>query len=47
MVFVRHALPGEEVLARLVEAGEKDTFWRAEAIEVLTASPDRVPVRWG
>ena len=45
MVFVRHALPGEEVLARLVEAGEKDTFWRAEAIEVLTASPDRVPVR--
>ena len=42
VVFVRHALPGEVVLARLLEAGEKDRFWRADAVEVLTASPDRV-----
>ena len=42
VVFVRHALPGERVLARLESAGEGDRFWRAEAVEVLEASPDRV-----
>ncbi|MGJ7441577.1 class I SAM-dependent RNA methyltransferase [Aquipuribacter sp. MA13-6] len=42
VVFVRHALPGERVLARLTDAGEGDRFWRAEAVEVLDASPDRV-----
>jgi tRNA/tmRNA/rRNA uracil-C5-methylase (TrmA/RlmC/RlmD family) len=45
VVFVRHALPGEVVLARLTEAGEQHRFWRADAVEVLTASTDRVPVR--
>lgn len=43
VVFVRHALPGETVLARLTDAGERSKFWRADAVEVLTASPDRVP----
>ena len=47
VVFVRHALPGEVVLARLTEAGERDRFWRADAVEILTASPDRVPARCG
>ena len=42
-MFVRHALPGERVRARLTQAGETDRFWRADAVEVLTASPDRVP----
>jgi len=42
VVFVRHALPGEEVLARLTEAREQDRYWRADAVEVLRASPDRV-----
>jgi tRNA/tmRNA/rRNA uracil-C5-methylase (TrmA/RlmC/RlmD family) len=42
VIFVRHALPGEVVLARLLEAGPEDRFWRADAVEVLTASPDRV-----
>ena len=42
VVFVRHALPGERVLARLTDAGEGDRFWRAEAVEVLQPSPDRV-----
>jgi tRNA/tmRNA/rRNA uracil-C5-methylase (TrmA/RlmC/RlmD family) len=42
VVFVRHALPGERVLARLEAAGESDRFWRADAVEVLEASPDRV-----
>ncbi|WP_380168040.1 class I SAM-dependent RNA methyltransferase [Jannaschia sp. R86511] len=42
VVFVRHALPGERVLARLTDAPEGASFWRAEAVEVLAASPDRV-----
>ena len=41
-VFVRHALPGERVIAEVTEGGEGDSFWRADAVEVLTASPDRV-----
>lgn len=41
-VFVRHALPGETVVARITEGTEGDRFWRADAVEVITASPDRV-----
>src|SRR5215472_14407746 len=40
VVFVRHALPGETVLARVTEVTSR--LARAEAVEVLTASPDRV-----
>jgi tRNA/tmRNA/rRNA uracil-C5-methylase (TrmA/RlmC/RlmD family) len=46
VVFVRHTLPGERVLARLTESGEGATFWRADAVEVLVASPDRVASAW-
>lgn len=46
VVFVRHALPGERVRARLTETGSKASFWRADAVEVLEASPDRVPSVW-
>jgi tRNA/tmRNA/rRNA uracil-C5-methylase (TrmA/RlmC/RlmD family) len=46
VVFVRHALPGERVVARLTDAGPKATFWRADAVEVLDASPDRVASAW-
>ena len=42
VVFVRHALPGERVLARPEPGGEGDRFWRADAVEVLEPSPDRV-----
>ncbi|GAA2514624.1 TRAM domain-containing protein [Rarobacter incanus] len=45
MVFVRHAIPGETVRAQITEAGSKG-FWRADAIEVLSASPDRVASPW-
>jgi tRNA/tmRNA/rRNA uracil-C5-methylase (TrmA/RlmC/RlmD family) len=45
VVFVRHALPGETVTARLTDAGPSARFWRADAVEVLSASPDRVPSR--
>jgi tRNA/tmRNA/rRNA uracil-C5-methylase (TrmA/RlmC/RlmD family) len=42
VVFVRHTLPGEVVMARVTEAKASSKFWRADAVEVLTASPDRV-----
>ena len=42
VVFVRHALPGERVLAEVTEGQEGDRFLRADAVEVLEASPDRV-----
>ena len=41
-VFVRHALPGERVVVAVTEGTEGDRFWRADAVEVLAASPDRV-----
>ncbi|WP_433700679.1 class I SAM-dependent RNA methyltransferase [Nocardiopsis sp. CA-288880] len=40
VVFVRHALPGERVRVRVTE--ETTRFLRGEAVEVLSASPDRV-----
>ena len=40
VVFVRHALPGERVIARVTEVTSR--FARAEATEVLRPSPDRV-----
>ena len=43
VVFIRHALPGERVRARVTDATA--SFARAEAIEVLQASPDRVAPR--
>ncbi|PZF79568.1 class I SAM-dependent RNA methyltransferase [Jiangella anatolica] len=47
-VFVRHALPGERVRIQVTEGGTEDRFWRADAVEVLTPSPDRVdpPCPW-
>lgn len=39
-VLVRHALPGERV--RVVVTEEKSSFFRADAVEILTASPHRV-----
>jgi tRNA/tmRNA/rRNA uracil-C5-methylase (TrmA/RlmC/RlmD family) len=41
VVFVRHALPGERVLARITE-DRGSSFWRADAVEILAGSPDRV-----
>jgi tRNA/tmRNA/rRNA uracil-C5-methylase (TrmA/RlmC/RlmD family) len=40
VVFVRHALPGERV--RVVVTEHRRAFIRADAVEVLTASPHRV-----
>jgi tRNA/tmRNA/rRNA uracil-C5-methylase (TrmA/RlmC/RlmD family) len=41
VIFVRHALPGETVLARVTEVTSR--LARAEAVEILAPSPDRVP----
>jgi len=41
VMFVRHALPGERVVARVTEVTSR--FARADAIEIRTPSPDRVP----
>jgi tRNA/tmRNA/rRNA uracil-C5-methylase (TrmA/RlmC/RlmD family) len=41
VIFVRHALPGERVRARITQATAR--FARADAVEILTPSPDRVP----
>jgi tRNA/tmRNA/rRNA uracil-C5-methylase (TrmA/RlmC/RlmD family) len=40
VIFVRHALPGERVRARITEVATR--FARADAVEVLTPSADRV-----
>jgi tRNA/tmRNA/rRNA uracil-C5-methylase (TrmA/RlmC/RlmD family) len=41
VVFVRHTLPGERVRAVITQ--ETKNFLRADAVEILEASPDRVP----
>src|SRR5215469_10925941 len=40
VLFVRHALPGERIIARVTEVTSR--FARADATEVLRPSPDRV-----
>src|SRR3954453_4905862 len=40
VVFVRHTLPGERVVARVTEC-RPPGFCRADAVEILAASPDR------
>ena len=45
VVFVSDAIPGERVRARVADAA-KSSFWRAETVEVLDASPFRRPHVW-
>ena len=42
VVFTRHALPGETVVLQITEGTDGDRFWRGDAVEVLSPSPDRV-----
>ncbi|GAA4187970.1 TRAM domain-containing protein [Gryllotalpicola kribbensis] len=44
VVFVADAIPGERVRARVTEA--KKSFWRADTVEVLEASPHRREHVW-
>lgn len=46
VVFVRHGIPGEKVRVRLTDDGPAAKFWRADVVEVLEASPDRVDHFW-
>jgi tRNA/tmRNA/rRNA uracil-C5-methylase (TrmA/RlmC/RlmD family) len=45
VVFVRHTLPGERVVAQVTEGEEGSRYLRADAVEVLSASSDRVEPR--
>ena len=45
VVFVADAVPGERVRAKVVDDA-KASFWRAETVEVLDASPHRRPHVW-
>ena len=40
VVFVRYALPGERVVARVT--AQRGSFWHADVVEVLESSPDRI-----
>ncbi|WP_067393142.1 class I SAM-dependent RNA methyltransferase [Streptomyces sp. F-3] len=42
VLFVRHALPGERVVARVTEGEEGARFLRADAVRVVEASKDRI-----
>ncbi|MEU2659997.1 TRAM domain-containing protein [Streptomyces sp. NPDC007325] len=42
VLFVRHALPGERVTARVTEGDESSRFLRADAVDILDASKDRI-----
>ncbi|RSO03023.1 RNA methyltransferase [Streptomyces sp. WAC 06783] len=42
VLFVRHALPGERVVARVTDGEEGARFLRADAVEILTPSKDRI-----
>lgn len=45
VVFVSDAIPGETVRARLTDTRKK-SFWRAETLEVLAPSADRIRHVW-
>jgi tRNA/tmRNA/rRNA uracil-C5-methylase (TrmA/RlmC/RlmD family) len=40
VVFVRYALPGEQVRVRVT--ADRGSYWHAEAVEILDPSPDRI-----
>ncbi|MFF4757643.1 class I SAM-dependent RNA methyltransferase [Streptomyces sp. NPDC001292] len=42
VLFVRHALPGERVVARVTEGEEGARFLRADAVRIIDASKDRI-----
>ncbi|MDH4352787.1 MAG: class I SAM-dependent RNA methyltransferase [Actinomycetota bacterium] len=42
VVFVRHSLPGEVVVARVTEHGPKGRYLRADTVEVVDPAPGRV-----
>ncbi len=45
-VFVRHAIPGETVIAELTAAAPSDQFWRADTVKVIRPSEFRRLNQW-
>jgi tRNA/tmRNA/rRNA uracil-C5-methylase (TrmA/RlmC/RlmD family) len=45
VIFVRHALPGEQVEVVVTEVGPKNRYLRADAVRVISPSPNRVQPR--
>ncbi|MCY0929152.1 TRAM domain-containing protein [Streptomyces sp. H27-H1] len=43
VLFVRHTLPGEKIVARVTEGDSDSRFLRADAVTVLDPSKDRTP----
>ncbi|MEO3975641.1 class I SAM-dependent RNA methyltransferase [Streptomyces sp. CAU 1734] len=43
VLFVRHTLPGEKVIARVTDGEADSRFLRADAVEIIEPSKDRVP----
>lgn len=41
VVFVRHTLPGERVIAEVTDGGSASRFLRADAVQILQSSPER------
>ncbi|MFF0448123.1 class I SAM-dependent RNA methyltransferase [Streptomyces sp. NPDC004609] len=42
VLFVRHTLPGEKVVARITEGDESSRFLRADAVRIIEAAKDRI-----
>ncbi|MGW1280457.1 class I SAM-dependent RNA methyltransferase [Streptomyces tsukubensis] len=42
VLFVRHSLPGEKVIAKITEGDETSRFLRADAVRILAPAKDRV-----
>ncbi|MFD8569175.1 class I SAM-dependent RNA methyltransferase [Streptomyces sp. NPDC057694] len=42
VLFVRHTLPGERIVAKVTDGEEGDRFLRADAVRIVDASKDRV-----
>ncbi|MFD3511651.1 class I SAM-dependent RNA methyltransferase [Streptomyces sp. NPDC058657] len=42
VLFVRHTLPGERIIARVTDGDEGARFLRADAVTILEASKDRI-----
>ncbi|MEU0279794.1 TRAM domain-containing protein [Streptomyces sp. NPDC006195] len=42
VLFVRHALPGEKIVARVTEGEEDSRYLRADAVKIVEPSKDRV-----
>ncbi|MFC7302740.1 class I SAM-dependent RNA methyltransferase [Streptomyces monticola] len=42
VLFVRHTLPGEKVVARVTEGEEDSRYLRADAVEILDPAKDRI-----